>query len=139
VLDDVSRSGSTEAVSGWAEDIEAAFGDLDTFLRHVQRRWYTALGARVDGVLERGAVDRQAEVRAAWSELAAADPGSRMVLDAYAGHPALQHGERRHAGLLAAALMSPPEEEPTESRVTVLGRAWKWCPLRSLFRLLVTR
>ena len=138
VLAEIRRSGGIDAVAAWAEDIEAAFGDLDAFLQHVQRRWYTALAARVDCILEEGVDDRQAAVRAAWSELADLDPASRMVLDAYAGHPALQHGERQHSRLLAAALTSPPEATD-EPGVTEPRRGSLRCPLRSLVRRLATR
>jgi len=136
VLEEVGRSGRADAVSAWADEIEAAFGDLDAFLQHVQRRWYTALAARVDAVLEQDVADRQAAVRAAWSELAGVDPATRVVLDAYAGHPALQHGERAHTRLLGAALASPPQP-----RVIARQRRWviQRCPLRSWLRALPTR
>ena len=135
VLDDVRRSRRAETVSDWSDEIEAAFGDLDSFLRHVQRRWYTSLATRVDQILEEGVPDRQAAVRAAWEELGRLDPASRLLLDAYAGHPALQHGERRHSELLGAALRPP--QEATELAATPARSWWpRWCPLRSLVRLL---
>jgi hypothetical protein len=135
VLDDVRRSRHAETLTRWSDEIEAAFGDLDAFLRHVQRRWYTALAARVDRILEDEVWDRQAAVREAWEELARLDPASRLVLDAYSGHPALEHGERRHSQLLGAALM-PPQDVTTSAPTP--ARSWwpRWCPLRSLLRLL---
>lgn len=135
VLDDVRRRGHAETVVRWSDEIEGAFGDLDSFLRHVQRRWYTALAARVDRVLEQETPDRQAAVRQAWSDLSRLDPASRLLLDAYAGHPALQHGERRHSQLLRAALR--PRQDATEPAVTP-ARSWlpRCCVVRSLLRLL---
>ena len=139
VLEDVRRSGRPDAVAGWSEEIEAAFGDLDAFLQHVQRRWYTAIAARVDAVLESDVGDRTTAVRGAWEDLSRHDPASRIVLDAYAAHPALQHGERQHGRLLAAALRSPTPEA-AEPAVTTARRVWpRWCPLRTLVRSLATR
>ena len=140
VLEDVRRSGRPDAVSRWSEEIEAAFGDLDTFLQHVQRRWHTAIAARVDAVLESDPGDRAAAVRAAWEDLARVDPASRIVLDAYAAHPALQHGERQHGRLLAAALRSPAPEAVESGGVSAVRRPWsRRCPVRSLVRTLATR
>lgn len=135
VLEDVSRSGSAETISRWSDDVEAAFGDLDSFLRHVQRRWYTALGARVDQILEEEVSDRQGAVRAAWQELSGLDPASRLILDAYADHPALQHGERRHSHLLGAALR-PPHEAGDKAATAAPSARPRRCVLRSLARLL---
>lgn len=133
VLAEVRRSRQSEIPTRWADDIEAVFGGVDGLLQHVQRRWYTALAARVDALLEEGAMDRQAAVRAAWSELARVDPASRLLLDAYAGHAALSHGERRHSTLLAAALAptaDPDDHSETSTSAAPASRCR--CPLRSL-------
>ena len=131
VLDDVRRSRRPETISRWSDEIEEAFGDLDSFLRHIQRRWYTALAARVDQILEEQVSDRQAAVRAAWQELTRLEPASRLLLDAYAGHPALEHGERRHSEMLGAALTPTPEA--TEPAAAPAWSWWpRWCPLRRL-------
>lgn len=137
VLEEVRRSGRPEIPARWADDIEAVFGGVEGFLRHVQRRWYTALATRVDALLEEGAADRQAALRAAWLDLVRVDPASRLLLDAYAGHPALAHGERRHSTLLAAAL-APTSAPAAPDEVSTAGaRAPRCrCRLRSLLRLM---
>lgn len=138
ILADVRRSGRGTVTARWADDIAETFGDLDSFLQHVQRRWYTALAARVDGLLEDDVADRQAAVRALWVDLARTDPASRLLLDAYAGHPALAHGERRHASLLAAVLapVEPPDTDDATGTARVRRRP---CRLLSLLRLTPTR
>ncbi|MFI6502569.1 hypothetical protein [Nonomuraea typhae] len=56
-------------------------------LRDLARRWYAALGARMDALLEQGAPPDA--VRQAYDDLAAADPTWRWVLDAHRDHPAV--------------------------------------------------
>ncbi len=86
VLDDVSRRGP-EAIWDWRAPLDAEFGDLGAFLRHVRRRWQTHWAARMDGLLEEGSADRPDLVREAWAALDRDLPGVRLLLDAYADSP----------------------------------------------------
>lgn len=89
VLADMARTGHP-VVTRRAE-VEAEFGDLDTFLLALHHRWWTALEARVDGVLEDEPPDPGGAVAAAATRLAGPD---RLLLDAYAERPALGAAER---------------------------------------------
>jgi hypothetical protein len=103
VLREAARTGDGAVAEQWRAQIEDVFGDFGAFLLHVQRRWFTALEARLDACLE-AADNSEAEFRAllarVWTELAADDPGTRAVLDAYADHAAVRTGEARHRHIL---------------------------------------
>ena len=105
VLDAVERSG-VGALRRRSGEIEAEYGDagLGGFLVDVQRRWQRAFDARLDMVLEHAEPEQVAgAVADVWTRLSAQRPATRAVLDAYAGHPALEPGEARHGALLRAA------------------------------------
>ncbi|MGH3367497.1 MAG: hypothetical protein ACRDOY_09860 [Nocardioidaceae bacterium] len=97
VLKGVARTGDPRAVERGRDTIEEVFGDFGTFLLHLQRRWYTSLETRLDAALEssNGDVDLPALVARVWTQMEAADPGTRAVLDEYADHPDLRAGEAR--------------------------------------------
>jgi hypothetical protein len=104
VLDDAIRTG-VQAVCRHHDAIAAEYGTegLGGFLIDVQRRWHRAFEARLDVVLESGDGDPATAVGALWQTLAHTLPGTRLVLDAYADHPALTGAEARHRAMLRAA------------------------------------
>ena len=92
VTSDFGRTGPGALVE-WQSAIEAEFGDLGSFLRDVQRRYLTAVHARLDAVLESDSTDLEALATSVLAELAASYPSLLALLDAYAGHSALTDGD----------------------------------------------
>ncbi len=122
-------SDSTSALAGWKTAIEAEYGDLDQFLRDVQRRCFAAVDARLDSVLEAGPADPSASVVAIFAEVNRIYPELVRILEEYAGHPALAEGNARFrrsvlstTGVDPAALLPrgshphPHEEGPCDER-----------------------
>lgn len=117
VLRRVPRARRVDDVIGrWSPQIEREFGDLGTFLQHVQRQWYARLAVRLDVLLDPDGPDE--DPRLVWDRLCREEPAMRRLLDVYAAHPALRHGDqvnsdlvRRATGLtvteLAEAAMAP--------------------------------
>lgn len=138
VLTDVRRRGVHRVMSRWDAEIEAAFGDIDTFLAHVQRRWSTALIARVDSALEQGVGDLTEARRVAARDLAQVDPATPLLLDAYAMHPVVEAGLRRREGMFAS-FGSPAHRQRAAPPVrrSVRVRQRRRCPARALMTLLV--
>jgi hypothetical protein len=119
VLDDATRRGA-RAVFRQHDAIAAEYGDAGVggFLTDVQRRWHRAFEARLDVVLESGDADPAAAVAVLWQTLARTLPGTRLVLDAYADHPALAGAEARHrARLRAATGVALPDIRRTEPKI----------------------
>jgi hypothetical protein len=86
------------------DSIEEVFGDLSGFLLHLQRRWYTALRARLDAAMEEpGGIEDVAAFQRVQADLQAVDPAVWAVMRAYAAHPALRAGEIRQQRLLGNA------------------------------------
>jgi hypothetical protein len=73
-------------------------------LRTLHHRWWTAVYAQLDRVLEDPPEDLVPAVRAVWGDLAGRQPGLWAFLDAYAGRPALASVERRQCERLRADL-----------------------------------
>jgi hypothetical protein len=86
VLIDIERSGVPMVPPKLRAAVDAEFGDLGVFLAHVQCRWYRILDARIDDEL---------------GDLAAQEWPSRLLLEAYDGHPALLAGQQhRHRRMI---------------------------------------
>ncbi|HWL97942.1 MAG TPA: hypothetical protein VNP20_11380 [Nocardioidaceae bacterium] len=137
---DLVRVGGVDELAAMDAQIRAEYAEegFDGFLRDVQRRWHRAFDARLDGVLESGVADTRAAVLMLWQHLAQTHPQTRLVLDAYADHPALQPAERRHGDMLQAATgvdlaALPPVRRASRER-------WRpSCPLASARRRLARR
>jgi hypothetical protein len=102
---DLVRVAGVDELAAMEAQIRAEYAEegFDGFLRDVQRRWHRAFDARLDGVLESGVDDTRAAVLMLGQHLAQTLPETRLVLDAYADHPALQPAEARHRRMLLAA------------------------------------
>jgi hypothetical protein len=74
----------------------------------VQRQWYSRLAVRVDAMLDPAGTD--ADPRQMWDSLCDDEPGMRRLLDAYAAHPALRHGDVLNSDLLRRATGCSVEE-----------------------------
>lgn len=90
-----------DVVERWLPHIDREFGDLGTFLQHVQRQWYSRLAVRVDMMLDPAGTD--GDPRSMWNSLCDDEPGMRRLLDTYAAHPALRHGDLLNSDLLRRA------------------------------------
>ncbi|MGH3518609.1 MAG: hypothetical protein ACRDQ7_14565 [Haloechinothrix sp.] len=91
-----------EVIDEWQAAIHAEFGGMDGFLKDVQRRWYTAVDAYLDTVLEDEPADMDAAVAEIMWSVATTDRGLRLVLDGFADHPALAEGDAYHRRSLLA-------------------------------------
>lgn len=103
VLDRVRRTG--EPVLAWDEvpGLAEEFGEPDTLLREMYRRWYARFAARLDAALEEGQADPVEAAREVYRRLATETPEWRFVLDAHRDHPALAEAERQRRGLSSPA------------------------------------
>lgn len=87
-------------------ELVAEYGDLDHFLRDVQRRYLTAAYTQLDGVIEEASGDPKTAVADALAAVAEVYPAFRRLLEEYADHPALTEGKARfrHAVLSATGV-----------------------------------
>jgi len=91
---DFARSGQ-RGLTRWQPAIEAEYGNVDNFLRDIQRRYFTTVLARLDSVIETNPADPQAPVAAVFAGVASVYPDLSQVLRDHAGHPALAEGSAR--------------------------------------------
>jgi hypothetical protein len=137
---DLVRVAGVDELATMEAQIGAEYAEegFDGFLQDVQRRWHRTFDARLDGVLESGVADTRAAVVMLWQHLAQTLPQTRVVLDAYAGHPALEPAKARHRRMLLAAT---GVDSATLASVRRTSRE-RWrpsCPLASARRRLARR
>ncbi|MFC7342794.1 hypothetical protein [Saccharopolyspora griseoalba] len=94
--------GGPEALSQRKAAIEAEYGDVEQFLRDVQRRYRMAVEARLDAVAESPDGEASARVAEALAAVAADHAGLLSILTARGDDPALAEGEARLRGLVRA-------------------------------------
>jgi hypothetical protein len=95
--------GGRRALAAWRPAIDTEYGDLDAFLRDVQRRYYRAAEARLDTVLEAPPADPEASVLAVLDEVAEIYPALRRLLEEFADLPAVAEGDARFRRSVRAA------------------------------------
>lgn len=142
VLDSVADAHGTDpatAVTRWRDRIDAEYGDDDLagFLRDVQRRWQRTFEARLDAVLEQEGSPSAEAVAQVWRSLREAQPATRLVLDAHAGHPAVAPDRTRQRATLLAATgvdLDLVEAENGSHGGGPEHRAVQACPLVSAVR-----
>lgn len=100
VADDIANGGP-EAIEKWQAAIDLEYGGLDEFLLDVQRRWYNAVDAHLDMVLESSA-GADGTVPGVMQRVRESDGGLLAVLEAFEGHAALSAGARRHQAIMLA-------------------------------------
>jgi hypothetical protein len=91
---DIARGGQ-RGLTQWQPAIEAEYGNVDNFLRDIQRRYFTTVLARLDSVIETNPADPQACLAVVFAEAASVHPDLWQVLADHAGHPALTEGSAR--------------------------------------------
>jgi len=97
----------------WQPAIEAEYGNLDNFLRDIQRRCFTTVLARLDAVIEANPADPQTSVAAVFAEAARVHPDFWQVLGDHAGHPVLAAGSARfRRSVLAGTGVDPSAHAP---------------------------
>jgi hypothetical protein len=126
VLDEVVRTGRPEVPVVLRADVDTEFGDFGGFLREVQRRWYRAFDARLDGLLESPPADPPAAARLLWQELAGDLAGTRLLLDGHAEHPALAEFEAWHRRALAEVVGCDEAELRGERRAAARSATCWW-------------
>lgn len=94
VLDDVAASG-WHVPAQWQTQITETFGDEAGFALALYPRWFSALSARLDAVLEELPADLADEAERTAVRLARERPAMIAVLSAYADHPALAAARRQ--------------------------------------------
>ena len=104
VLNEIGRTGRPAVAARYRADVHAEFGDFGGFLGEVQRRWYRALDARLDAILEHEPDDLAAALADIWAGLAEIMPETRLLLDTHADHPALRELHAHHRRSMRAAL-----------------------------------
>ncbi|WP_433179363.1 hypothetical protein [Actinoallomurus sp. CA-150999] len=94
------------ALADRQHEVVAEYGDLDRFLRDVQRRYLTAAYTQLDEVIEQASGDPKGAVADALAAVAEAYPAFRRLLEEYTDHPALAEGTARfrHAVLSATGV-----------------------------------
>lgn len=118
-----------EVIDEWHDEIDEVFDDVAGFLRDVQRRWYTAVDAYLDAVLEEQPADVEAAVAEILGRVSTTDRALRIVLDAFADHPALAEGDAQHRWSLLAVTgvdqdkLVPPAQEQRQAACRVRAAA----------------
>lgn len=86
LLHQVEEQGDAGPVQSAMADIAFTFGSFDLFLKHLEHLWTLQTQVRIDSAIERGTGYEPART----CELVAQqEPGIRLLLEAYADHPAL--------------------------------------------------
>ena len=94
LLREVEQQGGVRAVERAMPDIVCTFGSFDLFLKHLEHIWMLETHVRIDFAMECGRGNDPARI----CELVARqEPGIRLVLEAYADHPALRDGPATRA------------------------------------------
>jgi hypothetical protein len=100
VLAEVARTGRPDIPAGLLGEIEKLYGDLDTFLSDLRRRWYLTFDARLDALLEHRPPDMAHAVADLRRDLDREQPAFRLLFEA---HPARTTVDDHHRATLRAA------------------------------------
>jgi hypothetical protein len=95
VLEDVAASGDWRIPDRWHQEIEETFGGEAGFAGALYPRWFAALSARLDPVLEARPADLPDAAARAARQLARERPALFALLAAYRDHPVLAEARRR--------------------------------------------
>ena len=119
VLHDVAASRNGQIPAQWWPEIRVVFGGDGGFAGALYHRWFAALTARLDAVLEEWPADLPDAAAQAARLLARERPALFGLLSAYASHPVLAAVREREKEFLAwapgaqlAALTAQPAAAP---------------------------
>lgn len=144
VLDDVTASSDWQVPDQRQPEVEKTFGDQAGFAQALYPRWFAALTARLDAVLEEHPEDLPEAAEREAAQLARERAGLFALLAAHADHPALEEAreqERRYLDWAPGAHLTAlaqrrgellPDDESGVSLITVIrGRIRKLTPVLS--------
>ena len=103
VLADIDETGGWQVPARWLPEVERTFGSVAGFAQALYPRWFAALTARLDPVLEEQPADLPDEAARVAAELAREQPALFAMLAAYCDHPALAEVHRRERQYLSWA------------------------------------
>ena len=101
----VAAQGDVMPVESALPDIVSTFGSFGVFLKHLEHIWILETQVRVDLAMERGSGNDPATI---CQLVARQEPGIRLVLEAWADHPALRDSPVTRA----LARISPTHSRP---------------------------
>lgn len=113
VLADVTRTGRPDIPAGLLGEIDTLYGDLDTFLSDLRRRWYLMFDARLDALLEHPPPDMVRAVVDLRRDLDCEQPAFRLLFEA---HPARIAVDDHHRATLRAATGVDQHVAPARTR-----------------------
>ncbi len=100
VLAEVASTRRPDIPAGLLGEIDTLYGDLDTFLSDLRRRWYLMFDARLDALLEHPPPDVARAVADLRADLDREQPAFRVLFDA---HPERTTVDDHHRATLRAA------------------------------------
>ena len=87
LLREVEQQSDVTTIKRAMPDIVSTFGSFDVFLKHLEHIWILETQVRIDFAVECGRGNDPARI---CDLVAQQEPGIRLVLEAYADHPALR-------------------------------------------------
>ena len=94
VLAEVASTGRPDIPAGLLGEIDTWYGDLDTFLSDLRRRWYLVFDARLDALLEHPPHDMARAVADLRRDLDREQPAFRVLFDAHPDRTAVDDHHR---------------------------------------------
>lgn len=95
VLEDVTASGTWRVPARWRPEIDAAFGGEAEFAQALYPRWFAALTARLDAVLQTRPADLPEAAAREARQLAREHRALFALLSGYSGHPVLDRARQQ--------------------------------------------
>lgn len=100
VLAEVARTRRPDLPARLLGEIHTLYGDLETFLADLRRRWYLTFDARLDALLEQPPPDMARAVADLRRDLNREQPAFRVLFEAYPDRAAV---DSHHRATLRAA------------------------------------
>jgi hypothetical protein len=111
-----ARAGRPDIPADLLEEIDTLYGDLDTFLSDLRRRWYLMFDARLDALLEHPPPDMAQAVADLRRDLDREQPAFRLLFEAYPARTAVDDHHR--TTLRAATGVDQPVAHARTRRVS---------------------
>ena len=114
----------TDAVASDPDGIPAAvqealgaFDSLDDLLLQAHAHWARTFDAQIDGLVESGAHGDDAAFARVWADLVRLQPGTALLLERHADHPAVVRAHAQHVRRIQRLLdVTLPDSWATPSR-----------------------
>ena len=95
VLAEVDETANWQVPARWLPEVERTFGSEASFVQSLYPRWFAALTARLDPVLEDRPADLADAAARAARQLAREHPAMFALLAAYADRPVMEGARQR--------------------------------------------